>query len=122
MNITPVSQTAYNSKNQKTPNFKATIVSKLARNASDADVDKYCSRLRNLILANLPIKDSSEFYLHLEGNKVMAPVDDDSLFNQAGEFVDRLSKHLKGQTKRFGKVKVDLDWRNLEDIADPNPF
>jgi hypothetical protein len=124
MNIQSVSCRTCNSKNQtnyqNSQNFKATIVSELRNNISDANMDKYGQWLQNLLLANLPVSKPLQF-VHYEDNKVLIPVDD-ALFNQAETFVNRIKRYFKDHGIRFDQVKIELDKRYIDDIVDPMPF
>lgn len=125
MNITPISCRACNSKNQtnyqNTPNFKATIVSKVGRNISNAKMDKHCQWLRKLIIANLPVSNPKEYCITYDGDKLLAPIDT-SLFEQAKDFVKTIKRHLKDHGIRFDEIEINLDPRNVDDILETFPF
>ena len=124
MNIQPVNYRTYNSKNQtnyqNSPNFKATIVSTLRHNTSDAKMDKYGQWLQDLLLANLPVSKRLQF-VHYEDNKVLMPVNK-ALFDQAQEFVNVIKTYFKNHGIRFDEVTIELDPRHIDDIIKPIPF
>lgn len=118
MNIMPVSQTAYNSKNQKTPNFKATIVSELGKDVSLADLDKYTQWLDDLVSENLPVPSPQWPTYNNQSKKVFIAVVD-STYNQALALVNRIKQGFYDRSPRIKETTINLDPRNIDEFVPP---
>lgn len=116
MNIQPIGCKTYNSKNQNSPNFKATIVSEFGLNVSLSESDRYCKLLKELILANLPISNPKEYALIEAGDRVLAPIDD-NLAGQAKRFVGRIQAYLYRKGFSRSDLNIDFDSRTPDKLV-----
>lgn len=116
MNITPVNFKTYSSKNQNSPNFKATIVTEFGLNLPVADSDTYAKWLRKLIIANLPIANPEKYTLIEDGDKLLAPIDD-AIAEPAERFVRTIKRALHKRGISSNDLRIDLDPRPTEELV-----